>query len=170
MQITEASVEKLVADPNNARLHGEKNLEAIKGSLTKFGQQKPIVVNKKGIVIAGNGTLAAARSLGWPKVKVVVTELDEFNQTAFALADNRTAELAAWDDEILGGTLKALASNNFDLNLIGFDQTYFDSFGGMVDPEPQPDGAGGAKELGEDGFKKFDKQCPRCGFEYDLKA
>lgn len=163
MQVVEVSIEKLVHDPNNARSHGEKNLEAIKGSLAKFGQQKPIVVNRKNIVIAGNGTLEAAKALGWEKVKVVVTDLDDFSQTAFAIADNRTAELAAWDDEILSGTLKSLEAANFDLSMIGFDKTYLDSFNTLMNPEPVE----GAKELSEGDFQEFEHTCPRCGFAFD---
>lgn len=120
MQIVTLKIEDLVFDPNNARKHGQKNLDAIKGSLVKFGQQKPIVVNEKNVVLAGNGTLEAARQLGWDFVQAVVTDLDTFNQTAFSLADNRTAELAEWDDEVLGSILKALQTEEYDLDAIGF--------------------------------------------------
>lgn len=121
MQIESIKIEDILYDPNNARKHDSKNIDAIKGSLTKFGQQKPIVINSKNIVIAGNGTLEAARSLGWSEINIVRTELDEFNQAAFALADNRTSELASWDDEILGKTLQALREDGFDIEEIGFD-------------------------------------------------
>jgi ParB-like chromosome segregation protein Spo0J len=120
MQIVTLKIEDLVFDPNNARKHGQKNLDAIKGSLVKFGQQKPIVVNEKNIVLAGNGTLEAARQLGWDTIQSVVTDLDKFNQTAFSLADNRTAELASWDEEILGSSLRSLQGEEYDLNAIGF--------------------------------------------------
>ena len=77
MQIVKKQVHELVSDPNNARTHNTKNIEAIKGSLLKFGQQKPIVINKEGVVIAGNGTLQSARELGWQEIDVVVTELND---------------------------------------------------------------------------------------------
>ena len=67
MNIEETKIEDLHFDPANVRKHDEKNLEAIKSSLLRFGQQKPIVVDGKGIVIAGNGTLTAAKALGWEK-------------------------------------------------------------------------------------------------------
>lgn len=62
----------------------KKNIEAIKGSLAKFGQQKPIVVNKDNVVVAGNGTLEAARQLGWKEINVVRTNLTGAELTAFA--------------------------------------------------------------------------------------
>lgn len=121
MQIESVAIADLVFDPANARKHEAKNLDAIKGSLARFGQQKPIVVGKKGVIIAGNGTLAAARSLGWDKIDVVYTELTGTDATAFAIADNRTSELAEWDAGILSETLKSLQAMDFDLGSIGFD-------------------------------------------------
>ena len=121
MEVTTKPIHTLANDPNNARTHNNKNLEAIKGSLAKFGQQKPIVVNSSNVVIAGNGTLQAARELGWNEIDCVVTELDDLNQAAFGLADNKTAELADWDLEQLGSTLDSLAKVDFDVSAIGFD-------------------------------------------------
>lgn len=126
MDVCSVKIAALVFDPANARKHSEKNLDAIKGSLTKFGQQKPIVVDAKNVVVAGNGTLAAARELGWTEIAAVRTELTGAEAIAFALADNRTAELAEWDDEILGKTLHALREIDFDLTGIGFDTSYLD--------------------------------------------
>lgn len=121
MQIIKKSVKQLAFDPNNARQHDQKNIDAIKGSLAKFGQQKPIVIDENGVVIAGNGTLQSAKELGWKEIDCVVTELDSFNKTAFALADNRTAELAAWDNKILDDQLAVLMGCDFNITDIGFD-------------------------------------------------
>ena len=121
MEVILRKISELYNDPNNARKHDEKNLKAIKGSLKKFGLQKPIVIDLKDIVIAGNGTLEAARQLGWDEINCVVTELDNFNATAFAIADNRTSDLSTFDEMILGSTLQALREDGFDLGEIGFD-------------------------------------------------
>lgn len=126
MKLIEAKVTNLVFDPSNVRTHSQKNLDAIKGSLTKFGQQKPIVIDDKGVVIAGNGTLAAARELGWESIQAVQTELDSLNKTAFAIADNRTGELADWDTEALDAQLASLKLNDFDIGDIGFDDIDLD--------------------------------------------
>jgi len=76
MNIEEIPIAELDLDPANVRQHDEKNLAAIKSSLKRFGQQKPIVVDPKGIVIAGNGTLTAARALGWDRIRIVRTQLE----------------------------------------------------------------------------------------------
>jgi ParB-like chromosome segregation protein Spo0J len=73
-------------------------------------------------VLAGNGTLTAAQELGWTKIEITRTELSGVEATAFAIADNRTAELAEWDDN-LADVLQSLASDGYDLSKIGFDQS-----------------------------------------------
>ena len=99
----------LIEDPSNARLHNEQNINAIKSSLQKFGQRKPVVLNKQsGIVLAGNGTLTAARALGWEYLATVIVDDDPATATGFAIADNRTAELATWDDEVLAELLESI--------------------------------------------------------------
>lgn len=108
METQRINISDLACDPANVRAHDGKNLDAIKASLQRFGQQKPIVVNEKGIVIAGNGTLTAARALGWEAINIVRTELAGSEAVAYAIADNRTAELAEWDDEALAKQLSAL--------------------------------------------------------------
>lgn len=108
MKTETISIESLTLDPANARRHGKRNLEAIKGSLLRFGQQRPVVVDQNGVVVAGNGTVEAARALGWTELKAVRTALVGAERTAFAIADNRTAELAAWDDDALARALEAL--------------------------------------------------------------
>jgi len=125
-------------DCNNARKHDSKNLSAIKGSLTKFGQQKPIVVTSENQVIAGNGTLEAAISLGWESIDIVRTQLKGKDLKAYGLADNRSSELASWDDEILGQSLKDLMDIDFDIGAIGFDVPDTKNEG-MTDDDSIPD-------------------------------
>jgi hypothetical protein len=108
LKAEQVSIDQLSADPANARLHSRHNLEAIKGSLQRFGQQKPIVVDKDGVVRAGNGTLEAAISLGWQDISVVRTDLEGSEATAYAIADNRAAELATWDTDVLTQSLQQL--------------------------------------------------------------
>ena len=109
MKVESVSIAALSQDPANARKHDDKNLEAIKASLRRFGQQKPIVVDSSNVVRAGNGTLAAATALGWDSINVVQTDLQGSEATAYAIADNRTAELADWDESVLAASLSSLA-------------------------------------------------------------
>ena len=87
------------------------NVDAVKKSYEKFGQRKPIVANEDGEVISGNHQLAAARELGWDKIAVVFTKDDELTAKAFALADNRTADLGTYDNDLLADMLASVSSD-----------------------------------------------------------
>lgn len=126
MNFEKVRCDSLSFDPANTRKHGKRNLDAIKASLRRFGQQKPIVVDSRGIVLAGNGTLAAARELGWTEIAVVKSDLGGVDATAFGIADNRTAELAEWE-ETLGEVLKALTDAGVDAADLGFNQMEIDN-------------------------------------------
>jgi len=110
-------------DAANVRKHNQRNIDTIKASLSQFGQRKPVVVQKKGMVVrAGNGTLQAAKELGWTHVAAVVLDDDNVTATAFAIADNRTAELAEWDWEDLGNVLRDLGDvEEINLADLGWD-------------------------------------------------
>ena len=122
MKIIQSPILKLTLDPNNARKHSEKNLKAIAASLEKFGQRKPIVVHR-GVVIAGNGTVEAAKSLGWTDIAIaeVPDEWDADTAKAYALADNRSAELAEWDESELAKQLLELQDADWDITELGFE-------------------------------------------------
>jgi hypothetical protein len=144
MKLETVGIETLSPDPANVRKHGQRNMDAIKASLRRFGQQKPIVVDAKGIVLAGNGTLAAARELGWREIQIVRTELTGSQATAFGIADNRSAELAEWDEK-LADVLASLKAEDFPLEEIGFDLDELEALKPEVksdaDAEPQIDKA-----------------------------
>lgn len=108
MKAEKRKVSDLVRDPANLRLHGSRNIEAIKASLKRFGQQKPIVVDGDGVVRAGNGTLEAATALGWDDVWAIESDLEGVDLTAYSIADNRTGELAEWDREALAKVMAAM--------------------------------------------------------------
>ena len=102
-------IDSVNPDPSNARQHDEKNLEAIKASLSRFGQRSPIIVQREGMTVrAGNGRLLAARSLGWKQIAAVVVDESSIDAVAFAIADNRTAELATWNNETLAQLLDTM--------------------------------------------------------------
>ena len=76
LEIERVPLDSLHPDPANTRAHDERNLEAIQGSLARFHQQKPIVVDHDGVIRAGNGTYEAAKALGWETIDVVRTDLE----------------------------------------------------------------------------------------------
>jgi hypothetical protein len=107
-------ISSLNPDPANARTHDEKNLASIRGSLARFGQRFPLVVQNQGMVVrAGNGRLLAAKELGWTHMAALVVDESAVEATAFAIADNRSAELAEWDDQSLAQLLQSLPDDAF---------------------------------------------------------
>jgi ParB-like chromosome segregation protein Spo0J len=125
MTVESVAIDSLIPDPANARKHGERNLNAIVASLRRFGQQKPIVVDSRGVVRAGNGQLAAAKALGWSHIGVVRSDLAATELTAYAIADNRTAELAEWDAMTLATQL-----SDGELGDVGFTDEELQRFVG----------------------------------------
>jgi DNA modification methylase len=108
-------------DPANARSHNERNLDAIRASLARFGQAEPLVVQKRsGRVVGGNGRLVAMRALGWTHADVVEVDLDDLNATALSIALNRTGELADWDLPTLGRLLESLRAEDA-LDGVGYE-------------------------------------------------
>jgi len=122
MKLETVPIKSLKLDPENARTHSQKNIDAIAGSLTTFGQRRPLVVWGD-IIIAGNGTVEAAKSIGWEKIEVtrVPEDWTHDQARAYALADNRTAELAEWDDSILANQLIELDAVGYDIGEWGFE-------------------------------------------------
>lgn len=153
MKVEIVPVGSLTLDPENARRHSPRNLDAIAGSLSTFGQRRPLVIWGE-TVIAGNGTLEAARSLGWDKIAVTRCPDDwTYDEArAYAVADNRTAELAEWDGPSLLSTLEDLPDNL--LEATGFDEDYLQNlnklWGEAPDLDALHDDLGGMTE--EDGL------------------
>lgn len=141
MEVKKVKISDLKLDKRNARTHSDKNLSAIKASLEKFGQLKNIVIDSAGNVVAGNGTVTAAKQLGWTEINAHVTDLKGADLVAFALADNRTAELAEWDTDIKAELLAELELADFDIASIGFDTDDLGGKGtdGLTDPDAVPE-------------------------------
>lgn len=125
--LSSANLCDLIPDPDNVRTHSPANIAAIEGSLRLFGQRKPVVVAANGdgtyTVVAGNGTLQAAVNLGWDTLDIapIPDGWTSDQIRAYALADNKTAELAAWDMVELNAQLEELTLSGFDIGDIGFD-------------------------------------------------
>ena len=123
LHVEKLSIADLTPDPANARLHTQRNLEAIGASLKQFGQRTPIVVQKKdGILIIrkGNGTTDAAKALGWTEIAAVVIEEGDQSAVAYAIADNRAGELALWDEEVLTQLLETVVDDEELFAATGF--------------------------------------------------
>ena len=107
---------ELVPDPRNALTHGDENLAAIEASFRSFGQRRPLVAQRDtGAVLVGNGRLAVARRLGWTHVAVVWVQDDPAAAAGYAIADNRTADLAEWDEALLAELVAGVRDDDADL-------------------------------------------------------
>lgn len=151
MNIETWRIANLTLDPANARKHDARNLDAIKTSLEQFGQRKPIVITTDGVVLAGNGTVTAAKALGWTDITVAVApaEWDKSTAKAYALADNRSAELAEWDTSVLASQLVELTTEGWDINLLGFDVPEPDESEIVEDEIPEIDDTPARAALGD---------------------
>ncbi|MEW6464504.1 MAG: site-specific DNA-methyltransferase [Pseudomonadota bacterium] len=113
---------KLVPYARNARTHSEAQVAQIAASIAEFGFTNPILAGSDGVIVAGHGRLAAAQKLGLDAVPVVVLDhLTPTQRRALVIADNRIAENAGWDEELLRVELEGLQDEGFDLDLTGFD-------------------------------------------------
>lgn len=137
----------LKLDERNARKHERRSVDTIKASLSTYGQQKPIVALTDGTVIAGNGTLEAARELGWERIAVVTFDTeDEARARAFAIMDNRSAELSSWDFDSLFSSLRTVGDY-----ATGFSSEEIDGLiAHLTPPSKDPDEIG--KYVAEDDF------------------
>lgn len=113
----------------NARTHSDKQIAQIAASIEQFGFLVPILVDSNGRIVAGHGRAEAARRLGMEDVPVIPVEhLSEEELRAYALADNKLAENAGWDSELLRIELMELQSLDlgFDIEITGFGTTEID--------------------------------------------
>lgn len=111
-------IDTLTLLPGNPR---RGDIEAVARSYDRFGQRKPIVARRDGTVIAGNHQLQAARSLGWTEIAVVYVDDDDITAQAYALADNRTADLGTYDNDALAVMLAEVATSPDLLAATGYD-------------------------------------------------
>ena len=113
---------KLIPYARNARQHSDAQVAQIAASIAEFGFTNPILAGSDGVIVAGHGRLAAAQKLGLIMVPVVVLDhLTPTQRRALVLADNRIAENATWDEDLLRVELADLQDAGFDLDITGFD-------------------------------------------------
>ena len=136
---------------NNPRTHSKKQLEQIANSISRFGFTNPVLIDRASHIIAGHGRVEAAKLIGMAEVPTLcLTEMTEADIRAYVIADNRLAEKAGWDRELLGLEFKYLAELDIDLDLsvTGFelaeidcligDLSFGETQGGPADEAPEP--------------------------------
>lgn len=124
MQYYLADVNDLIPYIRNARTHSESQITQIAASIKEFGFLSPILIAEDNTILAGHGRLAAARKLGLTKVPCVKeSHLTETQRRAYIIADNKLSLNAGWDEDILAIELSELQGADFDLDLLGFDES-----------------------------------------------
>jgi len=171
-------IESLTPDPRNARVHGEQNLAAVAASLKLNGQQKPISVDANGVILAGNGTWTAAKSLGWKHIARVRSELTGARARAWAIQDNRSSELAEWDQAELELQTKEITESLEGLSItdLGFSDEQLKAMlvgdieiaHGFAPKKAKPEPEGGPSEYAA--VYKIIITCPHGRFHGELIA
>ncbi len=145
LEVVSLPVSGLRPYARNARTHTPKQIAQIAASIRQFGFINPVLIDKDGVMIAGHGRVAAARQLGMPAVPCIrIEHLSEAQKRAYIIADNRLAELAGWDIEILAIELQNLGDLDldFDVTITGFSTPEIDVLIGGLEAKPQkPDPA-----------------------------
>jgi DNA modification methylase len=115
-------IDALMPYAGNARTHSEEQIEQLVRSIRRFGWTNPVLMGTDGTIIAGHARVIAARKLDMAEVPCIVLDhLSEAEQRALVLADNKLALNAGWDDAMLRAELQALQDEDFDLDLVGFN-------------------------------------------------
>lgn len=146
MSIRDLSVEyvsrlTLKPYPKNPRTHTKKQIRQIAKSIETYGWTNPILIDDTGGVIAGHGRLAGAEFLGLDQIPVIrISDMTTVQKRAYVIADNRLAEVAEWDEDVLAMEIEDLINLNldFDVTTVGFDMPEIDLLlQGLDDPDVQ---------------------------------
>lgn len=165
MQIEYLNIDEVIPYENNPRHNDGEAVDRVAASITEYGFKSPIIIDKDNVVIAGHTRLKAAKKLELDEVPVIkANDLTPAQIRAYRLADNKTAEYATWNNELLSIELEELQDLDFDLELTGFDEWELDN---LLNPVSDDD-------LQDFFVDKEDKQkepkkitCPHCGESFE---
>ena len=124
MEIKYMQPSELIPYVNNARIHSKEQVAQIAASIKEFGFNNPILTDGDRGVIAGHGRLLAAVELGLDSVPVIeLSHLTDTQKRAYILADNKLADNALWDEQLVRVELEAMTADDINPELTGFDLT-----------------------------------------------
>lgn len=160
-RIERRPTEALIPYARNARTHSDTQIEQIAASIQEWGWTTPVLIDDKGGIIAGHGRVLAALSLGLEEVPVVLAQgWTQAQRQAYTLADNKLAQNADWDSDLLRIELADLSTMTFDISTVGFAQGELDN---LLGEQYLP---GNNKAIDEDEFLETKQECPKCGFRW----
>jgi ParB-like chromosome segregation protein Spo0J len=159
-------VSDLVPYINNSRTHSEEQTTQIASSISEFGFTNPILVDETNNLIAGHGRLLAAKKLGIEEVPaIILSGLTKAQKKAYVIADNQLALNAEWDLDTLKLEIEGLKELDFDIDLLGFDDSFLDVIAFDEDFDAGTEGDQG--QLDKLDPKYVD--CPHCKKTFDLR-
>ena len=127
LKIEYLPVGKLLRYAKNSRTHSDEQVEQLVNSIREFGFTNPVLIDEKNELIAGHGRLAAAEILEMDKVPAIrLSNLSEKQKKAYRIADNKLALNAGWDMQLLAEEVKELMDDDFDIDLLGFNDAELD--------------------------------------------
>lgn len=146
-------IDVLVPYEHNPRIITQAAVDAVARSIAAYDFNEPIIADENGVILAGHNRLRAAKQLGLTEVPVLwLDDIDAQKARAYRIADNKTAEFAQWDRNLLDSELKALLSDGADMNALGVEQWELDRL------------TQGVEEIGDNGelpqrlFRKAQRQ------------
>lgn len=135
MEIVLKGIDELIPYENNPR-NNDEAVKYVAESIRQFGFKVPMVIDKDGIIVAGHTRFKAAKELGMTEVPCIIADdLTEEQVKAFRLADNKVAEIATWDIEVLNAELEELDIDMGEFGFIEISDVDLDNF--FEDPEPK---------------------------------
>lgn len=162
-QIVMRSIEELAANPRNARIHPEEQLDALAESMKAYGFTIPVLVTPEGMIIAGHGRVEAAGRINLKEVPTIIADGWTPEQIrAYTIADNRLSETSRWDEALLALELGDLAELGADLKMTGFDEASLSRYLASQVDEAEP----------PEDFASYDEDipvehcCPKCGYTW----
>lgn len=164
MKVKKMKLDEIKPYWKNPRQHTEANLKAIRESIKKFGYVAPIIVDKEGVIIAGHGRYEALKELGYEEVDVIEVDLPPEKAKEYRIADNRIAEMAEWDIDMLLSEIREIGESDFMEMLFPTftDFSIEPSSGGSDLPDLTP------KEKEEDDIY-IEIKCPKCGEKFQVR-
>lgn len=121
MEIVYKKIDDLIPYTNNSRTHDKEQINQICASINEYGWTNPVLIDEKGMIIAGHGRIEAGKKLDIKEVPcIVLSNLTETQKKAYIIADNKMALNAGWDEDLLRLELDDLKELDFDLELTGF--------------------------------------------------
>ena len=161
MEIVYKKINELKQYENNSRTHDENQIKQICESIKEYGWTNPVLIDEKGMIIAGHGRVEAGKKLDIKEVPcIVLSGLTDAQKKAYIIADNKMALNAGWNEELLKLELESLKELDFNLELTGFEEKELNS---ILEEEKE------REDLSDNYFEKYEVIIIKCIDEMSMQ-